>query len=122
MTTTAKMTAIAEPILFSIGTGKDYYLVRFTRENLPEGFSHRDVKECLKAAGHTPADVREGDEILTHPEITNRKGWVGLFGTFSNNPRDEENVAFFNPRIKHIWRYHQDVSNGNLPHPVLCCK
>ena len=120
MTTTPKMTAAPQPVLFNI-EGKDYHLVHFTRENLEEGFSHRDVKECLKAAGHTPADVRHGDRILTHPKLKEYTGWIGLFGTFSDHVDDGERVAFLD-RLGHFWRYNQDAGNGNLPHPVLCCK
>jgi hypothetical protein len=121
MTTTPKMTAIAQSTLFSL-KGKDYYLVRFTREDMKESFSHRDVKECLKASGNIPADVREGDEILNHPKLAECEGWVGLFGTFSDHPGDKENIAFFDLKRKCFWRYDQDAGNGNLPHPVLCCK
>jgi hypothetical protein len=122
------MTAIPHPVLFNLG-GKDYYLVRFTRENLTEIFKHRDVKECLKESGHIPADVCAGDEVLTHPkikesiQITEHGGWIGLFGTFSSSrSNDNEKVAFFDKNGT-FWRFHQDDENyGNVPHPVLCCK
>lgn len=121
--TTHKMKPVAQPVLFNLG-GKGYYLAAFTRENVEESFTHTEVKECLKEAGHIPANVninRKDDEVLRNLGLTKQEGWVGLFGTISSHPDDAVRIAFLDQR-GNFWRYHEAEGNGNLPHPVLCCK
>jgi hypothetical protein len=119
---TPKMTTIPQTTLFTLA-GKDYYLVNFAQKDPKQVFNYNDVIESLRAAGHTPADVRGGDEILTHECLSFVKEQgkpLGLFGVFSDNPKDKNRVAFWDG--VQFKRFNRDAEKRGLPHPVLCCK
>ncbi len=128
MTTTAKptMIATAQPTLFT-HAGMEYYLVNFSFEDLP-GADHdsAEAKECLLAAGHTPASVRVNNvgnhDLATEPTIMNRRGWIALFD-YSIHPKADQYVRYLDPRENGKlgeWFYSIRHRGGNNHHPALC--
>lgn len=128
MTTTAKPTMIATalPVLFT-HAGMEYYLVNFSFEGLP-GADHNsaDARECLLAAGHTPAKVR-GNKVGDHdlakePAIMNRRGWIALFD-YTDHSSAGKQVRYLDPREGGVlaeWFYSIQHRGGNNHHPALC--
>lgn len=114
-----KITPVAQPVLFVIGN-KNYYLVCFKKDDPENSHTHREVRGCLREGGFIPANVRSGDEVVTHPKIVGHDGWIGLFGTFSDDPTEAHWVAFLKNR--EFRSYDESTGTPGLPHPVLCYK
>lgn len=122
MNITPKITPVAQQVLFVIGH-KNYYLVGFkfnSDDYRNDSFTPREVQDCLKEKGYTPANFRPGDEIVTHPKIKDHDGPIGLLGTFSEDQTETHRVVYLN---KGEFRfYDQNTGTPGLPHPVLCYK